>query len=247
MSTSPPRGLDPQSSIFGHLAMLQTEFEEHPFFRHLEQTASPEWMRRFVPGMGFWVMTFQDVLRRITARVKDPTMLAIARHIRAGDDGHDDWFVTDMAGLGLPLPSFGELFGPEHQRTRDASFEIMSEVFHNPDDRLLVVLLLALESASYVFFGSMTNFLESRQFPEALDYFGRHHLDAEMQHGIVEAEMDRQVEAAVEGAPELHAEAIALINRVFASFSRMFDGFIPDDARGSLARRAPAAAPGAAA
>lgn len=223
------------NSIFGHMAVKQTIFEEHPFFRYLEAKPSTEWLLDFIPRMAFWVMTFQDVLRLIVQRVTHPTMLSIARHIQRGDLGHDNWFLTDMDRLGLPRVTLNDLYDQEQSAVRQASYSILTEVLRAKDDRLLIVLLLALESASYVFFGSMTNYLENSQFPIQLRYFGRTHLDAEMQHGIVEAEMDNQVESALEVEPDVHTDAIALIDRIFDAFTQLFGSLVPENAEAKAA------------
>lgn len=222
-----PAPEDGANSIFGHLAMRQTAFEDHPFFIYLRKRPPTDWVAEFLPFIGFWVKAFQDILGIIEDRVKDPTMLAIASHIRAGDRGHDDWFARDMQLVGNPLPTFTEVFGPAHQITRLAAYAIVAEVYRTRDDRLLIVLLLALEAASYVFFTGMAEYLEHTGYPHELHYFGRRHLDAEMEHGIVEAEMDNQVERAVERSPELHDEALALIDHIFDAFWSMFGGFVP--------------------
>lgn len=216
-----------KGSIFGHLAMRQTAFEEHPFFRALREHPSPDWVPGFLPYIGFWVKAFQDMLVIIEGRVKDPEMLAIASHIREGDLGHDDWFARDMAVVGNPLPTFTEVFGPEHRTTRMAVYAIVAEVFRARDDRLLIVLLLALEAASYVFFTKMAEYFEHVGFQPELHYFGRRHLDAELEHGIVEAEMDNQVERALSGSLELQDEARRVIDRIFDAFVTMFGGFTP--------------------
>lgn len=214
-------------SIFGHLAMRQTAFEEHPFFVHLRKNPPTDWVPGFLPFIGFWVKAFQDILGIIENRVKDETMLAIATHIRQGDVGHDDWFARDMALVGNPLPTYVEVFGPAHKSTRLASYAIIAEAYRAQDDRMLIVLLLALEAASYVFFTKMAEYLEHARYPHELHYFGRRHLDAELEHGIVEAEMDMQVERSFGPSPELQFEAIALIDRTFDAFTSMFGGFVP--------------------
>ena len=216
-----------KGSIFGHLAMLQTSFEEHPFFRYLRDHPSPDWVPGFLPFIGFWVKAFQDMLVIIEQRVKDPEMLAIASHIRQGDTGHDNWFARDMALVGNPLPTFTEVFGPEHWTTRKAVYAIVAEVYRAADDRLLIVLLLSLEAASYVFFTKMAEYFEHVGFQPELHYFGRRHLDAELEHGIVEAEMDNQVERSLSNSPALQDEARLVIDRIFDAFVGMFGGFAP--------------------
>lgn len=227
-----------ETSIFGHMAMKQTLFEEHPFFRYVETNPPMEWLLGYIPRMAFWIATFQDVLRVVEQRVGDPQLKSIASHIRAGDLGHDHWFLRDMRRLNLEVPTMADLFGPRHESTRMAAHALMSETYRASDDRLLVVLLLALESASYVFFTGMTNYLEVNNFPIDLLYFGRNHLDAEMAHGIVEAKMDMVVEEAIEASPLLRAEAIALIDRVFDAFTSMFAGFVPAETVDALSTRA---------
>jgi hypothetical protein len=214
-------------SIFGHLAMLQTSFEEHPFFVHLREHPPADWVSGFLPFIAFWVKAFQDLLGIIEDRVQDPTMRAIASHIREGDAGHDNWFALDMKLVGNPMPTYQEVFGPAHKTTRLASYALVAEVFRVKDDRLLIVLLLALEAASYVFFTKMAEYLEHAGYPHELQYFGRRHLDAELEHGIVEAEMDNQVERSFASSPELRVEALGLVDRTFEAFNSMFGGFAP--------------------
>ena len=214
-------------SIFGHLAMRQTAFEEHPFFVHLREHPPADWVSGFLPSIAFWVKAFQDLLGIIEDRVRDPEMKAIASHIRQGDAGHDNWFVQDMTLVGNPLPTYQEVFGPAHRSTRLASYALVAEVYRVKDDRLLIVLLLALEAASYVFFTKMAEYLEHAAYPHELQYFGRRHLDAELEHGIVEAEMDNQVERSFATSPELRAEALGLVDRLFDAFTGMFAGFVP--------------------
>lgn len=216
-----------KGSIFGHLAMRQTAFEEHAFFRYLREHPSPEWVPGFLPYIGFWVKAFQDMLVIIEERVKDPEMHAIAAHIREGDAGHDNWFSRDMALVGNELPTFNEVFGPDHWTTRRAVYAIVAEVYRAIDDRLLIVLLLALEAASYVFFTKMAEYFEHVGFQPELHYFGRRHLDAELEHGIVEAEMDNQVERSLSNSPALQDEARLVIDRIFDAFVGMFGGFAP--------------------
>jgi len=214
-------------SIFGHLAMLQTRFEDHPFFAHLREHPPVDWVSGFLPFIAFWVKAFQDLLGIIEDRVQDPEMRAIASHIREGDAGHDHWFALDMTLVGNPMPTYQEVFGPDHKSTRLASYALVAEVFRVKDDRMLIVLLLALEAASYVFFTKMAEYLEHAGYPHELQYFGRRHLDAELEHGIVEAEMDNQVERSFASSPELRVEALSLVDRIFEAFNGMFSGFAP--------------------
>lgn len=221
--------IETQDSIFGHLAMRQTEFEELPFFEFLRTNPAPDWLANFIPKMGFWVHTFQDTLKLVGQRITDPTMKSIAMHIQTGDTGHHNWFCRDMKVLGLNVPTLPDLYKQTHEQARLASYSIISEIYNADDDRLLIVLLLAMEAASYVFFESMTVYLEETEFPVELHYFGRTHLDAELHHGIVEAEMDMSVEASIEQSREIHARALGIIDRVFETFSDLLGAFVAGD------------------
>lgn len=221
-----------ETSVFGHLAVRQTEFEEHPFFEFLAADPSPEWLHDFIPRIGFWAHAFQDVLKLVVQQVSDPTMKSIAVHIRGGDTGHEKWLCADMRKLGIHMPSLPELFGPGYEPARMATYSLMSEVYQIKDDILLIIYLLALESSSYVFFETMTEYLERTSFPIDLKYFGRNHLEAELRHGIVEAEMDIKVEKAIaQASEEVRHAAHALIDRLFAAFNQMFNSFIPEIVR----------------
>lgn len=215
-------------TIFGHLAVRQTELEENPFFDFLKTNASHEWLMSFFPRIAFWVHAFQDALELADSRVSDPTMKSIAAHIRKGDLGHEVWFEEDLESLGLSMLDLRTLYGAEHAGARMASYAVLSEVLQAKDDRLLIVLLLALESASYVFLEMMTEYLEDSEFPLELKYFGRNHLEAELEHGIVEAEMDICVESAIAECQILRADAHALIDRVFDTFEEMFQSYLSD-------------------
>ncbi len=222
-SSRPPARAD---SIFGHLAMYQTRFEDHPFFVRLREHPPSDWVAGFLPFVAFWVKAFQDLLGIVEDRVSDPEMRAIASHIRRGDRGHDEWFVRDMTLVGNLVPTYQEVFGPAHKNTRLASYTLVSEALQAKDERHLIVLLLSLEAASYVFFTKLAEYLEHADFQFELQYFGRRHLDAELEHGIVDAKMDDQVELGFESKPELRTEALNLIERVFAAFDSMFTGFV---------------------
>ena len=192
-------------------------------------------MWEFIPGMGFWVKTFQDVLRLVRARVTDTDAAAMAQHILEGDVGHDEWFVRDLEALDMKIPTVHELFGPDNEHVRLGSYAIVAEVYKADNEVLLLVLLLALESASYVFFTGMAKYLEGNEFPVELRYFGRNHLNAELEHGIVESGMDALVDDACAQNEQLYDAAVALIERVFAAFSVMFVNFLPPERRAARA------------
>src|SRR5262249_22952987 len=96
---------DPSSinSVFGHMVARQTALEENRFFQYLLINPPHEWLVSRIPGMSFWV------------QVTDPPMLAIAKHIKAGDVGPDSWFVRDIRTFGLPLSDIEMPVGPSRR------------------------------------------------------------------------------------------------------------------------------------
>src|SRR6185312_10890845 len=105
------------------------------------------------PRLAFWVMSFQDILRLNEQMVNDPVLKRIARHHRDEDLGHERWFLEDIAKLtGGPL-TISALYGRASASTRDAAYQLITEVYRATDDRLRIVLVLVLESTGHVFFG----------------------------------------------------------------------------------------------
>jgi len=214
-------------AVLEYIDARQSRFAEHPFFAGLRQDQPLEQVLGFAPRLAFWVMCFQDVLRLNAQRVRDPELTMLMLRHRAEERGHDNWFFEDIALLmGRPL-TLNELWGRVHESTRDASYTLISEVLRPMDDRLRVVLVLALESTSHAFFTRTASLTASlTQGPAAdkrLKYFSNHHMEAEEQHEVFEEQMKAML-LGMELTPALRAEAIALVDRIYAAFSAMFDG-----------------------
>ncbi len=210
-------------SVQDEILRQQQRFAQQPFFRRLEQEGPMEHALAFVPGLTFFVMAFQDMLRINEVRVSDPALLRIARHHRLEDQGHEQWFLRDMAKLGTER-DIRWLFGPEHAATRDASYALLSEVIRANDDRLRIVLLLVLEATGEVFFSRIPGYIERAGYRGAaqLEYFSRSHHETEKNHILFEREMHASL-IAVELPSEIRTDALALVERSFTAMRSMVD------------------------
>ncbi|MCP3099832.1 hypothetical protein LZ198_13235 [Myxococcus sp. K15C18031901] len=210
-------------AVLQHIAVCEERFASHPFFSDLRQDRPLEQVMAFAPRLTFWVMTFQDVLRLNAHFVQDAHLKALATRHHAEEGGHDQWFEEDIAALTGGSLSIGSLYGKAHARTRDAAYAIISEVHRPLDDRLRIVLLWALESTSHVFFSRTAIISAAKGADDRLKYFSDHHMRAEAQHAMFEQQLAEELEAMVL-APELRAEALAMVDRIYAAFDTMFDG-----------------------
>ncbi|WP_224368948.1 hypothetical protein [Hyalangium versicolor] len=219
-------------AVLEHIEAKQANFAKHPFFAELRLDRPIEQIASFAPRLAFWVMSFQDILRLNEQMVVDPTLKRIARHHRDEDLGHERWFLEDIAKLtGGPL-TISALYGRASASTRDAAYQLITEVYRATDDRLRIVLVLVLESTGHVFFGRtavLTN--AATQSPQKLKYFSDFHLHIEQAHEVFESEIERQI-LSIPMPPSLEAEALSLVDRAYSAFDAMFHGL-----RDELAQR----------
>lgn len=210
-------------AVLQHIAVCEARFASHPFFSDLKMDRPIEQVMAFAPRLTFWVMTFQDVLRLNAHFIQDAHLKALATRHHAEESGHDQWFEEDIAALTGGSLSIGAMYGKAHVKTRDAAYAIISEVYRPVDDRLRIVLLWALESTSHVFFGRTAVLSAVQGADERLKYFSDHHMQAEAQHAMFEEELAAELES-MELAPELRADALAMVERIYGAFDLMFDG-----------------------
>ncbi|HYO55090.1 hypothetical protein [Archangium sp.] len=210
-------------AVLQHISVRQSRFAEHFVFDELQQNRPLEQVLAFAPRLAFWVMSFQDVLRLNAQRVEDPELAMLMLRHRSEERGHDHWFFEDAAQLmGRPL-NLTEPWDRSHESTRDASYALISEVLRPMDDRLRIVLVLTLESTSHAFFSRTSNLPQTLSHGKRLKYFSNHHMEAEEQHEVFEEQMEAML-LGMELTPALRAEAIALVDRIYAAFHHMFDG-----------------------
>ncbi|MGZ3459669.1 MAG: hypothetical protein ACXU86_14335 [Archangium sp.] len=228
-------------AVLQHISHRQSRFAEHPLFDTLRPDRPLEQVLAFAPRLAFWVMSFQDVLRLNAQRVKDPELSMLMLRHRAEERGHDDWFFDDVAVLTGRRLTLGELWERAHESTRDASYALLAEVLRPMDDRLRVVLVLALESTSHAFFTRAASLSPTLGSGKRLKYFSNHHMQAEEQHEVFEEQMEAMLRG-IELTPALRSEAFALVDRIYAAFHAMFDGLGAEPAvalpRGAVAKAA---------
>lgn len=205
------------------IAKKQYEFDRHPVLERL-RGEDPTLLARLAPRLTFWVMAFQDILRKNEQLVTDPALKRIARHHRAEDAGHDAWFWSDLAALGVAGPTVQDVFDRTHEVTRLASYALASEVYLAPNDTCRIALLLTIESAGHVFFEAVASHVERTRAPSdpALKYFSRFHIDVEKKHALFEERADAYL-SSITLAPRAREQAIALVDRCYRAFFAMFD------------------------
>ncbi len=192
----------------------QTEaLAKHPFLVGLESSDNPADLRRIIPQLYFWVFAFQDVLRLSESRVTNPEFKAIASTHREEDAGHEHWFTHDAKILDAQR-EVSWVFGEEHQRTRDTSYEMIAEVLKAEDDRIRLVLPLILESIGSVFFPRVVGLVERTGIEADLRYFARSHQDVEAGHDLFTEGTQLQLDD-IDFDEAVYAEGLAVVERCF--------------------------------
>jgi hypothetical protein len=207
--------------VLSEIQYRQEKFSELQFFKRLERSNSLRDAEIFAPGLSFFVLTFQDILRLNESRISDPVLRPIVRHHRQEDLGHDAWFLYDLRQLGKRCDA-ELLFGKEQEVTRDTSFEIVSEIFQASDDRVRLVIPLALEAMGHPFFSRVHKFFVRAGFKGQLRYFSKEHFLIEQSHEMFKDEIDAQVNS-IELSSELRTEAIGVVGRTFDAVTRMIN------------------------
>ncbi|MCY1068078.1 hypothetical protein OV090_25270 [Nannocystis sp. RBIL2] len=147
---------------------------------------------------------------------------------------HEQWFHADLLEIfGAPV-TLDELFAPEFADARAGALAIAAEVFRLSDDRLRVVLVDALEAAASVGFTRFAAHVRASGFVGRLQYFDGRHLAVEDDHELHDEHVDRELNAIRFDEAE-RAEAVALVDRVFAAFAQIFTALMPSMAAPRLA------------
>ena len=205
--------------ILQEIEIRQKEFAKLPFFIFLEQGNCLEDAIIFVSGLAFFVLTFQDILRINESKILAPELLPIVQHHRQEDLGHDEWFLHDIDQLGTECNAF-LLFGKQYIETRDASFEIVSEIFRASDDRIRLVIPLVLEASGRVFFSRVHKFFSRTGYNGKLKYFSKEHFQVELNHELFEQDINERL-LSIQLTDDLRKEAIEVIDRIFTALSKI--------------------------
>lgn len=205
--------------VLANIETLTREFSALPYFRILETPGRRSELEIMARGLTFFVLSFQDVLRLNAEKMTEPLLKEIAAGQRKDDAGHDTWFLNDLAKLGIE-PNLKWVFGKDHQRTRDASYEIISEVYAASDDYSRLIVALVLEATSGVYFSRVYKFVASMGLEDGLVFFSRHHWDVEQSHELFEDAAQNRLKS-IELCETSRAHAVATASRVFRSVSSM--------------------------
>ena len=210
-----------------HITQWRHRLSQHEFFSRLQPDPSLDRALAFAPGLTFWVMTFQDVLRLNAQLAQAPEVRSHLEQHVLEDAGHDRWFLEDLNVI------FGDrhrditwLFGPENVTTRHAAFALVSEVFRVNDDSLRLVLVEAIEAVFQVFFHPIVRYLKESGHDGQLKYFSSTHLAVEANHEMFNADVEHP-EFEIELSEQVRHEGLLLVDRVFNAFVQMADGLLP--------------------
>ena len=206
------------------IASYQRSLKEHSLFGLMEQTKSVESLARLARAAAWWPMVFQDVLRLNVERVRGTGFERIAQYHKNEDAGHDRWYLSDLATLGVDPPGLDELFGEWFRPVRDASYSLLAEIHREQSGSERVAFLLALESTGHVFFEHISS-AGDRICPELqLRYFSHSHLNVEKAHDLftdtTEADLDKVVLSEAE-----RSKSEAMVARVYDAFDDIFSYF----------------------
>lgn len=206
--------------VHAAIAARKRQFAELPFSKRLQEKGTIEDVAAFAPGLTFFVLAFQDVLRLNESRVTDPAIRSFVRRHRFEERGHETWFLHDVSKLHIER-DIRWIFSSHHEATRDASYAIVSEVLTARDDRVRLTLLLVLEATSDVFASRIGEFLGQASYEGPLYYFSRTHHDREMSHEMFDDEGKQDVLDMDLPEPVL-SEALGLVDRVFDAITEVF-------------------------
>ncbi len=206
-----------------HLEQRQADFKQHQFFSTLSVINSWDELTSFAQRLSFWVMSFQDVLKLNTMQITHPKLYQIARCHLIEDSGHEEWFLSDIQKIVGEQLSLRSMYSQEHAPTRYASYRLISEVFRACNDFERITLLLTLESTAEVFLNHMASFSERVGYSN-LQYFSKHHLNAEESHESFNSDMENWLDG-IELTPEEEIGSVAVIERAYRAFTAMFDDY----------------------
>jgi len=204
------------------LSTLQSQLSQHPIFERLCHHDPLEHLASFARDLTFWVMTFQDLLRLNEERVEDVELRKVAHFLRAGDAGHDKWFLNDLVKLTGYVPDGRWAFGPSHARTRDASWALISEMHLATRDFDRIILMLSLEAAAQAFFPKVAQYVGGPAVERGLVFFSSVHVESEGDHQLTPEQLERML-SRIPHTPSELAATLAMLDRVQDAFARIFD------------------------
>jgi hypothetical protein len=194
---------------------------EHPLMRRLETGATMEQFRHLLPRLGFFVLAFQDVLRLVRTHSVAPDIIAISADAETGDRGHEQWYLGDLASLGIELDARW-MFSAAHAVTRDTAYVLISCVLAARNDCSRLAVVLCLEALAREFFVRVAAIAKRLGVIDRLRYFSGQHVAAELDHDMYTEAGKQQVSQIV--VPESAAEEVlSTVERTFAAMIALAD------------------------
>ncbi len=194
-------------------------YARHAFSVCLEGTGDVEDARAFVPGMTFFVLTLQDLLRINAANVQAPFLAEVATRHHLEDSGHEAWFLHDMRLLGEER-DLAWVFGPDQRIARDLSYALIGEIYRATDDRVRVALAIAIEATGEVIVSRAYHFIADGAANATMQYFSIRHNEMKLDRDMLGADRSRGL-ANTQLPSSVYEECAAMVERVFAALTQM--------------------------
>ncbi|MBL1294037.1 MAG: hypothetical protein COB61_009210 [Thiotrichales bacterium] len=208
-------------NVTNYIEQKKLEFYNHVFFERFKKGEDIREVLQYSIGFGFWIMTFQDVLRLNTARFSDPSLKPIAEKHMAEDSGHDLWYLSDLTMMGLNIPTIHTIYQSQFSSSRDASYLLINEALNTKNDLERLILIEAIESTSDVFFGWTSDYVENLNITAPLRFFSKYHFNVEQSHDCEEFEHIFETTVLSE---EEERDLIALVDRTYEAFDILYTG-----------------------
>jgi DMATS type aromatic prenyltransferase len=203
------------------IAERREVLSSHAFLTRLERGGTIDEVRGLASQLTFYVMCFQDMLRLARGLTTDPVLKDFAIKHEAEDLGHDQWFLSDLALLGVGR-NLSWTFSAAHENTRDVAYHLIAEIVGAEHDATRLAVLLSLEAAGAEFFGRIIGLLDRLGRSEGLLYFARTHHAIEQNHDVFEQESKRRLDAIVLPDDAL-SEVLRAVTCTFETMTRFAD------------------------
>lgn len=223
--------------VLQHIKVREQVFANLPFFQFLRDTTTDPYQRvAWLPCLAHFAMSFKDlnndVLRDPSS--SDPIQMMLNQH--ALEDGsHWKWYLKDLNTLGLDqtmrFSDFLKLmWGDATLKTRRLSNNLVAMCRYQADPLLRLAIVEAIEATGTPALSTMALVSEELRSLTQHRYFyiSNHHVKVETGH--VQSGMDHQDTEAfllsLQLTAEQEAEAIALVDQVFDSFTECMEGLM---------------------
>ncbi|MRH89337.1 hypothetical protein GFY24_18105 [Nocardia sp. SYP-A9097] len=211
-------------SMQDYITAREAELTAHPAFERFDRDEALATILPFMSVATFWVMGFQDAVRLTAEIIEDPQLKVLAEQHRKEDAGHQVWFLQDLGTIDGAVPDVRTLFGRTHETTRDVTYALISEIYRAEEDIERIVLLLVMEAAFRAALPHALSYVQRMGVDAEFRFIGAEHLEIEANHAIIGDTIQETLEAIVldEAA---RTRSIALVDRAFAQFLRLFEFF----------------------